>query len=538
MASERAGQAGVSRHLDAGAACAAPGRRRSLLPAMPRSPRHNVPPLLRVPGPAHGEGHASLTGGTQGGTFSRAAVQGTVCTTHFPFPGHDSANRCARTTWPSFVAQPTLRRAPRWGTFSPTALLRAAARCDELAGLWWRSTCGAISRRQPMGRCRATCSRANLRAMARTMRRRWQGNSRWTRSRCISTAKVPSPQLTDLTCEGCQGRHTSVRMFGAGFWLPMTRSGQPRSRGTPQCTTWRPGVLPTCSKGETTLPTCSPRKCADAHKPPFRIAKTVVACASLAMQAARWAAEAHVLLRLRGWDDTKAAAPRTRTRPARARLKRKFKAEAAAPASGKACDWLATHTSPRQSRKTVLSTLVLSEGTACFWGTSSTRGAGLWTTTSSSAPNVGPCSGNVPTRCAEAADSTQVGALHNFANSGPACVPTKAIQAGHWSMYADPPWRRRTRWWRSWNLARQAWDAQSWGRQPPRNHVLPHRQQSCCTGDETQGQPRPRTRICGTGRTIASTTWRRLGSTRSWWTSSPSRLGAPIELGGDAATAL
>ena len=85
------------------------------------------------------------------------------------------------------------------------------------------------------------------------------------------------------------------------------------------------------------------KKGADAHKPPLRIAKTMVACASLARQAARWAAEAHVLLRLRGWDDTQAAAPRTRTRPARARLKRKFKADAAAPASGKACDWLAPH---------------------------------------------------------------------------------------------------------------------------------------------------------------------------------------------------
>ena len=83
------------------------------------------------------------------------------------------------------------------------------------------------------------------------------------------------------------------------------------------------------------------KKGAATHKPPFRVAKTVVACVSLAMQAARWAAEAHVLLRLRGWDDTQAAAPRTRTRPARARFKRKLKADATAPASGKAGDWLA-----------------------------------------------------------------------------------------------------------------------------------------------------------------------------------------------------
>ena len=54
--------------------------------------------------------------------------------------------------------------------------------------------------------------------------------------------------------------------------------------------------------------------------PAFRVAKTVVACASLAMQAARWAAEIHVLLRVRGWDDTRAAATRRRARPPRARL--------------------------------------------------------------------------------------------------------------------------------------------------------------------------------------------------------------------------
>ena len=41
------------------------------------------------------------------------------------------------------------------------------------------------------------------------------------------------------------------------------------------------------------------KKGADAHKPAFRVAKTVVTCASLTKQAARWASEAHVLLRFR-----------------------------------------------------------------------------------------------------------------------------------------------------------------------------------------------------------------------------------------------
>ena len=45
LASERAGQAGFLRLLDAGAALAAQGMRRRHLPALPRRSRHNVPPL-------------------------------------------------------------------------------------------------------------------------------------------------------------------------------------------------------------------------------------------------------------------------------------------------------------------------------------------------------------------------------------------------------------------------------------------------------------------------------------------------------------
>ena len=58
-----------------------------------------------------------------------------------------------------------------------------------------------------------------------------------------------------------------------------------------------------------------------------------MACASLAKQAPRWAAEAHVL------NDSTAATTRARTRPPRARIKRKRK-ESAAPASGQVSDWL------------------------------------------------------------------------------------------------------------------------------------------------------------------------------------------------------
>ena len=62
----------------------------------------------------------------------------------------------------------------------------------------------------------------------------------------------------------------------------------------------------------------------------------------LAKQAARWAAEAHVMLRSRGWNDTQAAAPRPRVRPPRAKTKRKRREVAALPATGQASDWLSS----------------------------------------------------------------------------------------------------------------------------------------------------------------------------------------------------
>ena len=83
LASERAGQAGLARHLDPGEACAAQGRGRRQLPAMQRRTRHHAPPLLRVPGPAGRERHVRLTGVAPGGTFAGVSIQGTVCTWHF-----------------------------------------------------------------------------------------------------------------------------------------------------------------------------------------------------------------------------------------------------------------------------------------------------------------------------------------------------------------------------------------------------------------------------------------------------------------------
>ena len=140
-------------------------------------------------------------------------------------------------------------------------------------------------------------------------------------------------------------------------------------------TTWRLSALPTFSRGETISQTSLQRE-GQTHKPAFRVAKTVVACASLAKQAARWAAEAHVLLRFRGWDDTKAAAARPRARPPRARFKRKRREAMSAPATGQASDWLSP-TPPHVSCKTVISTHARSEGTACSWDEFSILGSSV-----------------------------------------------------------------------------------------------------------------------------------------------------------------
>ena len=139
---------------------------------------------------------------------------------------------------------------------------------------------------------------------------------------------------------------------------------------------------------------------ADTHKLAFRVAKTVVACASLTKQAARWAAEAHVLLRFRTRNDTRTAAPRARTRPPRG------SSASARRARRRLQDRCATGflpSFPYAFRKTVISTRARSEGTACSWDEFSILGVGRWTVPSSSAPNVERCTGNVRTRCAAAA---------------------------------------------------------------------------------------------------------------------------------------
>ena len=246
--------------------------------------------------------------GAAGGAVSGVSTQGTVCTRHiFPCP----SNRFTPADMPSVVAPSTLGRNPG-GT--QTALQRAVALCDEQVGQLWRSTMRGTSRRQPSEQCRATFCQGRLLEMARTTQQPWQGTSHWIRSRCTSTAKVPLQQSMGQSAklwEPEASEHTS----GTGFWFPTTRSGWSRSRVMRQRATWRLGELPTCSKRETTLLTPSQKKGPTLTSQLLESPRQSFACASLAKQAARWAAEAHVLRRYRGWNDTRAAAPRSRVRP-------------------------------------------------------------------------------------------------------------------------------------------------------------------------------------------------------------------------------
>ena len=105
----------------------------------------------------------------------------------------------------------------------------------------------------------ATCCQGRHPEMARTTQRPWQGHT------------TLDPLTLHIDCEGTiadrqwakvqsLGRWGPEHTSGAGFSFPTTRSGQSRSRATPPIATWRLGALPTCSKGETTMPTSLQRR--------------------------------------------------------------------------------------------------------------------------------------------------------------------------------------------------------------------------------------------------------------------------------------
>ena len=118
-------------------------------------------------------------------------------------------------------------------------------------------------------------------------------------SRCISTVKVPSRRSTGQSArlwEQGVPEHTS----GAGILVPHQEVKAIKVKGHDTQRDVEAGRSSHVSKSGNDFADVFAKKGADTHKPAFRVAKTAVACASLAKQAARWAAEAHVLLRYRG----------------------------------------------------------------------------------------------------------------------------------------------------------------------------------------------------------------------------------------------
>ena len=122
----------------------------------------------------------------------------------------------------------------------------------------------------------------------------------------------------------CHRYHRWAKVQSLGLWRSQsTRLGQasgfPR-RGSGQSRSRSWAHFPLVQKEKRLCRyLCEERGRQDIHKAAFRVAQTVVACASLAKQAARWASEAHVLLRFRSWNDTRAVAPRARDTALRGR---------------------------------------------------------------------------------------------------------------------------------------------------------------------------------------------------------------------------
>ena len=166
-----------------------------------------------------------------------------------------------------------------------------------------------------------------------------------------------------------------------------------------------------CKKGNDFADTFA-MKGADTHT---NVVKTVVACASLAKQAARWAAEAYVLLRSRGWttpalqrrDHGDGRHERDSSASGTRRLQRRLLVR---------CATGFPPPFPHASRKTAILTHALSEGTACKWDEFSILGAELWTTPSSSAPSVGRSIGSVLMLSAANAANSQGAEHHSCSN--------------------------------------------------------------------------------------------------------------------------
>ena len=195
-------------------------RGRQLLPALPRG-QVRVSPLLRVPGFAGRAGHSGFAGVAARRWFSRATIQGTVCTWLFPLSLTKSANGGAPASMPRFVAHSAPRRATRWlGNLKSAAY--GAVPIDGRRGTGWSDRDGPA---HAAHRLRGPPSRPSTGRRARP----WEPEGKGPTS-------------------------------GAGSAAPTTRSQRSRSRTTRRRRMCRRVAPLTCSRKRTISPTSSPRK--------------------------------------------------------------------------------------------------------------------------------------------------------------------------------------------------------------------------------------------------------------------------------------
>ena len=307
LAPKRARQVGFPRHLDTGQALQTSGLGRQLLPTMPRRARHDVSPLLRVPGLAGGAGHARLAGAAAGQhreQFARGC---------FPCPSQSlpmgARQQSCPVLWHNRPPDRLLEgHMFTYGCSSGSGALRRAGRAvvavDDL-GILKAAAHGAVpvdvlSEQTSLdGEDYAAAMAGPITMEPLTLHIDCAGT--------IATISGPKGKAPGPKGKGL--------MSGAGCSAPTTRSQRSRSRATRRRQTCRQG---------------GPRF-ANTHKPPFLVARTVLALSSLAKQAARWAAEVHVVLHNRGWRDTRAHRMISR-------VKRMREDALAAPAAGDASD--------------------------------------------------------------------------------------------------------------------------------------------------------------------------------------------------------
>ena len=183
-------------------------------------------------------------------------------------------------------------------TFSPTDLLRAVGPYDVLAGLWSPSTTWGTSSQRPTEQYRSMCFSSRLREMASTTQLLRLARSRWTRSCCTSTARAPS-----RPSEGRKARPWEPKGKRAHVWSRLLCSHDEVTavKGHATEADLQAGRSAVVFRRGNSFADVVAKKGADIHKPPFLNARTMLALSSLAKQAVRWVAEAHVLLRNRGW---------------------------------------------------------------------------------------------------------------------------------------------------------------------------------------------------------------------------------------------